>query len=173
MSSGYVITMQLLRTWLKLRQTHNYTNHQSLEIRLTTLLQCQFTVRRQPQNAQTLEWYTAGIYADFHFITRTLDADFQKDKYSLLLLVTKTCALGSFISRTKLAMTAHLSILWIYTSLLAYPTALPACFNANEHTESVFIGKADPFWHESLICSQICVFLISITSYKQTAIPVP
>ena len=43
----------------------------------------------------------------FHFITRTLDADYQTDKNLLLLLITKTCALGSFISWLKWAVLIH------------------------------------------------------------------
>ena len=107
----------------------------------------------------------------FHFITSKLDADYQTSKDSLLLLLIKPCAPGSFSSWTKLAVIAHLPILCIYKSPLAHPIALLACFNANEHTEPLFIGKADLFCHESPICPRIHVFLINITSYKQTAIP--
>ena len=90
----------------------------------------------------------------FHFITSKLDAGYQTSKDSLLLLLIKPCAPGSFSSWTKLAVIAHLPILCIYKSPLAHPIALLACFNANKHTEP-----------------RIHVFFINITSYKQTAIP--
>ena len=93
----------------------------------------------------------------------------KRTKIHFCWLLKKSCAMGSFLSWLKLAMLIH----QFYASKQAHwPTRLPYHLASKRMAHwAFFVGKADLSWHESLICPQIRVFLINITSYRQTVIP--